>query len=220
MKGCSNTRTAKLFTLMTISLLSASVQAHSPEQHAHAHAEPTQAADTTVHFVEVPLLDQHGHTVNLKQDLVADKLVVMSFVYTSCTTVCPVVSGLMKQVQSLLGERVGAEVQLVSISVDPLRDTPSRLQQYSQGFNAGDGWIWLTGTTQSINQTLKGLGAWAADYEAHPPLIMVGDGRSNNWSRFYGFTAPEVLVAKVDELSSARHSLAKQDPAMHTGAHL
>ncbi|MGO5000032.1 SCO family protein [Oceanisphaera sp. W20_SRM_FM3] len=218
MKGC-NTRAAKLFTLLSLTLLSASVQAHSPEQHAHAHAKPTEAADATVHFAAVPLLDQHGQTVNLKEDLVADKLVVMSFVYTSCTTVCPVVSGLMKQVQDQLGERIGSEVQLVSISVDPLRDTPTRLQQYAQGFNAGDGWSWLTGTTQSINQTLKGLGAWAADYDAHPPLIMVGDGRSDNWSRFYGFTAPEVLVAKVNELSHARHSLAQHNPAIHAGAH-
>lgn len=216
MKGC-NINTGKLLALFGMSLLATSVQAHTPEQHMHEQAEPTRAADATVHFAEVSLLDQTGHSVNLKDDLVADKLVVMSFIYTSCTTVCPVVSGLMKQVHSQLGDRVGEEVQLVSISVDPLRDTPSRLLQYSQNFNAGTGWSWLTGTPRSVDQTLKGLGAWAADYEAHPPLIMVGDGRSDRWARFYGFTSPETLVAKVNELSRARQSLAHNHSAMHEG---
>lgn len=216
MKGC-NKHTGKLLAWFGLSLLAASVQAHTSEHAMHEQAEPTRAADAAVYFADVPLLDQRGHSINLKEDLVADKLVVMSFVYTSCTTVCPVVSGLMKQVQRQLGDRVGSEVQLVSISVDPLRDTPDRLQQYAQKFNAGKDWHWLTGSPQSIDQTLKGLGAWSADYDAHPPLIMVGDGRSDRWARFYGFTAPETLVAKVDELSSARRALARQDSAMHEG---
>ena len=59
----------------------------------------------------------------------------MSFIYTSCTTVCPLVSSIMGKLQQQLGERVGTEVQLVSISIDPQTDTPERLLDYSATFN-------------------------------------------------------------------------------------
>lgn len=185
-------------------LLAASAAAHSTGEHA-AHGQPQKHSETSqVAFVDRPLLDQDGRTVNLRSDLVADRIVVMGFVYTSCTTVCPLVSSIMGKLQKQLGEQVGREVSLVSISVDPQRDTPQRLQDYSRRYQAGPGWRWLTGEPLAVDDTLKALGAWSADYESHPPLIMVGDGRSDRWTRFYGFTDPSVLLAKVAELQAAR----------------
>ncbi|WP_448177771.1 SCO family protein, partial [Stenotrophomonas maltophilia] len=100
-------------------------------------------------FANVPLLDQDGKSVRLEPDLVQGKIVVMSFIYTSCTTVCPVVSSILGKVQKQLGARVGDEVQLVSISIDPQRDDPKRLQEYARSFQQGPGWSWLTGSPQS-----------------------------------------------------------------------
>ena len=139
-----------------------------------------------------------------RQDLVGDHLVVMGFIYTSCTTVCPVVSSIMAKVQKQLGGRVGEEVQLVSISVDPQRDDPKRLQTYAKTFQAGPGWSWLTGTPYAVNETLKGLGSFSANLGEHPPLILVGDGRTGKWTRFYGFTDPALLVSEIDRLSAKR----------------
>lgn len=76
-------------------------------------------------FADVPLLDQDGRELRLKDDLVGDRIVVMGFVYTSCTTVCPVISAILQKLQKQLGERAGGDVQLISLSIDPLRDTPS-----------------------------------------------------------------------------------------------
>ena len=146
-----------LLTLCLLSLGLQQVQAHSADEHA-GHKAP--ASNTQEHaqvkFANVPLLDQNGKTVRLEQDLVQGKIVVMSFIYTSCTTVCPVVSSIMGKVQKQLGARVGEEVQLVSISIDPQRDDPKRLQDYARTFQRGPGWSWLTGSPQSINETLKG----------------------------------------------------------------
>ncbi|MCO7595599.1 MULTISPECIES: SCO family protein [Pseudomonas] len=179
---------------------------HSAQEHA-GHAAQVPAAHqekASVRFADVALLDQDGLPVRLEKDLVGDRLVVMGFIYTSCTTVCPVVSSIMSKVQQQLGGRVGEEVQLVSISVDPQRDDPKRLLGYAKAFQHGPGWRWLTGSPYAISETLKGLGSFSADLAQHPPLIMVGDGRSGQWTRYYGFTDPQVLIEEVNRLSARR----------------
>ena len=201
--------------LCTLALV-APLPSLAADEHAghHAHVQPPEAA--RVQFADVELTDQHGRPVRLKEQVVGDKIVVMGFIYTSCTTVCPVVSAIMQKVQAQLGEMVGSEVQLVSISVDPLRDTPQRLREYASQFQAGPGWTWLTGPVPAVNDTLKGLGTWSADFTTHPPVIMVGDGRSAQWARFYGFTDPAVLVGRVYALGAARqHTQSGHDGPGH-----
>lgn len=195
---------------------------------AHAHDDHSQhldhaglsghVDDREVSFVDLPLTDQHGETIQLEHDLVRDNIVVMSFIYTSCTTVCPLVSSIMSKVQQQLGERVGNDVQLISISVDPQTDSPERLLEYSQFFQGGPGWSWLTGSPEAVTDTLKALGSWSADYANHPPLILIGSGDSRHWSRYYGFTDPEVLLARVDELSRTRDKVLTQADHL-AGAH-
>lgn len=200
--------------LLTFCLLAAGIGqalAHSADEHAghDMPAKSTSAESAEVKFADVALVDQSGKAVRLEKDLVTDKIVVMSFIYTSCTTVCPVVSSIMGKVQKQLGARVGSEVQLVSISIDPQRDDPKRLNDYARAFQNGPGWSWLTGTTQSVNETLKGLGSFSGDFKSHQPLILVGDGNSRNWTRYYGFTDPAVLSREVEKLSGLRNSHAK-----------
>lgn len=180
--------------------------AHAGHDH-NAPAEPQAAArqeKASVRFADVSLLDQNGMPVRLEKDLVGDHLVVMGFIYTSCTTVCPVVSSIMGKVQQQLGGRVGEEIRLVSISVDPQRDDSRRLQNYAKAFQHGPGWSWLTGSPYAITETLKGLGSFSADLTQHPPLILVGDGRSGHWTRYYGFTDPAVLIGEINRLSARR----------------
>ena len=126
--------------------------------HAGHAAAPTPPEGTRVRFADVLLTDQHERQVRLGDEVVDDRIVVMGFVYTSCTTVCPVVSAIMQKVQMQLGERAGREVQLVSISVDPLRDTPARLREYASLYKAGPGWTWLTGPCRRSTTPSRG---WA-----------------------------------------------------------
>lgn len=200
--------------LLTFCLLAVGIGqalAHSADEHAghDMQAKSATPESTQVKFADVALVDQNGKTVRLEKDLVSNKIVVMSFIYTSCTTVCPVVSSIMGKVQKQLGARVGTEVQLVSISIDPQRDDAKRLNDYARSFQNGPGWSWLTGTTQSVNETLKGLGTFSGDFKNHAPLILVGDGNSRHWTRFYGFTDPTVLSREVEKLSGQRNAHAK-----------
>ena len=101
--------------MLTLCLLAAGISqamAHSADEHA-GHDMPAKSATSEsaqVKFADVALVDQTGKAVRLEQDLVSNKIVVMSFIYTSCTTVCPVVSSIMGKVQKQLGARVGTEV--------------------------------------------------------------------------------------------------------------
>ncbi|CAM4085197.1 SCO1-like protein [Pseudomonas reidholzensis] len=196
---------SKLFALSLL-LASNLTWAHAGHDHSgHAPQPPAAHQEkASVRFADVALQNQDGMPVRLEQDLVGEHLVVMGFIYTSCTTVCPVVSSIMGKVQAQLGGRVGEEIQLVSISVDPQRDDAKRLADYAKAFQHGPGWSWLTGSPYAISETLKGLGSFSADLTQHPPLIIVGDGRSGHWTRYYGFTDPAVLVAELNRLSARR----------------
>jgi protein SCO1/2 len=194
-----------LLALLVSCGFGSSALAHSADEHAgHQEDAVVTQENVVVRFADVQLTNQNGQPVNLKRDLVSDRIVVMGFIYTSCTTICPLVSSIMGKVQEQLGAKVGSEVQIVSISVDPLRDSPQRLLTYSNKFQHGPGWAWLTGSPQAITDTLKGLGNWTADPKNHPPLIMVGDGRSSHWTRYYGFTDPDLLVERVEQLRGDR----------------
>ena len=200
--------------LLTFCLLAFGIDqalAHSTDEHTgHDTAASTANPQTArIRFADVTLLDQNGKVVSLEKDLVSNKIVVMGFIYTSCTTVCPMVSSIMGKVQKRLGARVGTEVQLVSISIDPQRDDPQRLSDYARTFQQGPGWSWLTGSPQSVDATLKGLGAYGGDFQNHPPLILVGDGNNRLWTRYYGFTDPTELARAVEKLSGERNTHVK-----------
>jgi len=150
------------------------------------------------------LVNQHGDAVRFVSDVVGDQIVVMDFVYTTCTTVCPVLSVIFQQVQTGLGDRLGTDVKLISISVDPVRDTPVRLKNYAEGLQAHAEWAWLTGDKTVVDEVLRGLGAYSPNFEDHPSIVLVGDPQRGTWKRFFGFPGPDKILAAVDEMTAAR----------------
>jgi len=167
-------------------------------------AEVTQATD--LDFKDLTLVDQDGRQVRLVSDVIGDRIVVMDFVYTTCTTVCPVLTALLSQVQERLGDRLGTQVLLVSMTVDPTRDTPERLKAYAEDRGAGPGWVWLTGVKPTVESVLDGLGAYSPDFENHAAMVLVGDGSSGQWSRLFGFPSTDRIMEQVDTLVAARHA--------------
>jgi protein SCO1/2 len=197
--------------LLTLTQVSVFVSKASAEEDPHAkhRAMMNQRAKTVASPVSVKINDallvtQDGKSVHFADDVIADRIVVMDFVYTTCTTVCPVLSTILGQVQNSLGERLGADVHMVSVSVDPGRDTPERLKAYSQSHRARPGWVWLTGEKTSIDNVLRGLGAYTPNFEDHPSMVLVGDARAGTWIRFFGFPGPDKILAAVEELEMAR----------------
>ena len=100
-------------------------------------------------FPDLILVNQDGESLRLHSDLLEGKVLVVNSFFTSCPTVCPKVTRRLKSVQNWLGSRLGRDVFMVSISVDPETDTPERLKAYAERFRAREGWQFVTGTTQS-----------------------------------------------------------------------
>ena len=176
-------------------------RAHDPAHH-HA-AEAPAPASVKVVLSDAPLLDQGGRRVRLAQDVIGERIAVVNFIYTSCTTVCPVSSATFAQLQKRLGAALGREVVLVSITVDPLRDTPQRLREYGARYRAAEGWTWLTGAKPDVDGALKGFGAYTPNFEDHPATVLVGDARGGPWTRFFGFPSVDELMARIDTMQLA-----------------
>ncbi len=172
--------------------------------HKEAAAKPVTPQAARVTLTDTPLLDQEGRTLRLKTDAIGDRIVVVDFIYTTCTTVCPVVSAVMAQVQGKLGARAGRDVGLLTVTVDPVRDTPARLKEYGGRHGSGPGWTWLTGPKPQVDEVLKVFGAYTPNFVDHPPLVLVGDAKSGKWMRFFGFPSPDQVVSAVAELTAAR----------------
>lgn len=171
---------------------------------AHAKEATRKPGSARVNVPDKALVDQDGKARNLKREVVGGKIVVMDFVFTTCTTVCPVVSATFADLQKRLGDSLGKEVALVSITLDPARDTPAVLKAYGAKHGARGGWLWLTGAPPEVTGVLKDFGAYVADPSQHPSMILVGDGRTGQWTRFFGFPSADQLMAKVEELRLAR----------------
>lgn len=181
-------------------MMGAVVLAHDAHRH-HGAAAPSAAK---VVLRDAPLLDASGKRVRLREDVIGRRTALVNFVYTTCTTVCPVSSATFQQLQQRLGDRLGKEVVLVSITVDPLRDTPQRLREHGARFEARDGWVWLTGAKPDVDAVLRGFGAYAARFEDHPAMVLVGDARGGAWTRFFGFPSVDELMARIDTMHLAR----------------
>jgi protein SCO1/2 len=177
---------------------------------AHHHAAPAdakpKAARVTLH--DIQLVDVDGQTIRFKSEAVGNRIVVVGFIYTSCTTICPVTSAVFADVQQrlikTLGERFGHEVKLITLTVDPATDTSDRLKAYAANFGSPVGWLWLTGEKPQVDRVLTGLGAYAADFTRHSGAVLVGDARRGDWTRFYGIPNPSDIVGRVDQLLAAR----------------
>ena len=208
-------RVAVIVPVVAIMLSGSNAFAEQQDRGAQAdpHAKHRQmaghgsAAAGDMMTLEIPIAEmvtQNSEPVDLRSDVVSDRIVVLDFIYTTCTTVCPVLTAIMSQVNGQLAERIGKDVILVSMTVDPKRDTPARLKKYSSNFRTDDGWLWLTGDKLVVDGVLRKLGAYTANFEDHPAMVLVGDGRTGRWSRFVGFPGADAIVDKVEQLTLAR----------------
>src|SRR5258707_6762602 len=113
-------------------------------------------------FPNVVLTTHEGEQVRFYDDLVKDKFVTINMVYTSCKATCPLTTANLVRVQKMLGDRVGRDLSMYSITLDPEHDTPEVLNSYVKTFGVGSGWKFLTGKPEDIELLRRRLRlAWA-----------------------------------------------------------
>jgi cytochrome oxidase Cu insertion factor (SCO1/SenC/PrrC family) len=167
---------------------------------APANNEVTQWEPTNLRLPNVAVRDQEGQNHVFHRDLVKGRKVLVNFVFTSCTSICSPMTATFRAVQQELTRRKIDDVHLISVSVDPLTDTPQVLRQYAKRFDAGPGWTFVTGSRKSIDDILKVFAVSAANFNDHSPMVYIGDDASGRWSRTFGAAAPESIVAKMTEV--------------------
>jgi protein SCO1/2 len=151
---------------------------------------------------DVTLIDQDGRKVRFASDLMAGRVVAVSFIFTSCTTICPPIGATFGKLRRLLGSRAGTSVQLISVSVDPLNDTPSRLKAWAGNFGAGPGWTLLTGPKAEVDRLLRALQAYTPNFGDHSPLILLGNAATGTWERTSGLAPAAEIAAQLVRLGA------------------
>jgi cytochrome oxidase Cu insertion factor (SCO1/SenC/PrrC family) len=168
---------------------------------------PTAVVDGTLSSPEIPdvnVYDQDGKRLKFYTDLVKGRVVAINFIFTTCTTVCPPMTATFRRVQQDLTKGAGRDVRLISISVDPLVDTPERLRDFASKFKAEPGWTFVTGEKMEIDSLLRALGAAVANKNDHTPIVLVGNDAAGYWTRAYGLSAPSALVKVITEVAGHR----------------
>jgi len=154
------------------------------------------------YYTNAPLVNQDGKTLRFYDDVIKGKVVSINFMFTSCEDSCPLETAKLIKVKNLLGEHVGKNVYMYSISVDPERDTPAVLKDYKKKFKIGDNWQFLTGKKKDIDLIRKRLGMYSAapgeeeeDLSAHAITFMLGNEKTGQWLKRTPFDLPETLVS-------------------------
>lgn len=202
-------RVALAFLLMLV-YASASSDEHAahqqdqavPDKHA-AHRAAMQktrysASTESYSIPDVELIDQSGAPVSLRTLLQADQPIALNFIFTTCTTICPVMTATFAAMRRELGD-AGEQLRLVSISIDPEYDRPDKLKAYSEQFGAGTGWEFLTGDSIDIVQVLRSFDSYAGSKMNHKPVTLLKRPGSSTWTRIDGLASSKELANEVRE---------------------
>lgn len=146
------------------------------------------------------LTDRTGMPTSITRLTDTDQPQVVNFIFTSCTTICPIMSSTFVQAQKQLGSDA-KDIQWISVSIDPEYDTPQRLSAYAERFDAGENWHFLTGDVGDIIALQKAFAVYRGDKMNHAPTTFLRMGRNQPWLRLDGLTSGSELVHEYHQLA-------------------
>ncbi len=165
----------------------------------------TPAAGAAHYLPDTLLIDQNGKSHRFYSDLVKGRIVVINTFFSDCSAVCPITLGRLANVQTQLGERVGRDVFLLSITVDPVNDTPQKLGEYARRFGDKPGWQFLTGKKSDVDLVLKKIGQYVNSRDAHSNLMIIGNEPTGLWKKANGLASNEELTRIISSVINDGH---------------
>ena len=176
--------------------MSGAARAHTGH---HPSATPATLARSVERYVvpDEKLVDASGHAVRARAVLEGDAPTVVNFIFTSCSAICPAMSGTFAQLQRKLGRE---PVRLVSISIDPEQDTPQRLADYARRFDAGPNWDFYTGSAEASLALQQAFQVYRGDKMGHDPVTFMRAGPRDAWVRLDGFASADALANEYHRL--------------------
>jgi protein SCO1/2 len=156
-------------------------------------------------FLNVALTTHEGREVRFYDDLLKGKTVLLNFLYTICTAeaICPLGTANLVTLQEILGPRVGKDIFLYSITLDPKNDTPGVLKSYAKAFGAKPGWEFLTGEKEEIERLRRNLGyvnldpVKDKDPSQHSGMLRYGIEPLERWAACPILSRPEVIARQI-----------------------
>lgn len=160
----------------------------------------TSAANKS-YFTDLELIDQDGKVHRFYSDLLKDKKVVITFGFVSCKSSCPMVTQNLIKVRQRLAAESKEDVRFLTITVDPVQDTPAVLKSYAERFKTGPNWFLLTGKPENIQEISKRMGSHAPTPEQHKNMLFIGDLRTGHWVKTPSMESPEQIAAAILKLN-------------------
>lgn len=152
------------------------------------------------YFTDTVLVDQDGVERRFYSDLMEGKVVIINVMFTTCTDSCPRMAGNFASIARWLGPRLGKDVRMISISIDPETDTPALLKAYAERFAAPPGWYFLGGRKQDVDSVLKKLGLYVEAKQDHLNLFLIGNVPTGLWKKAFGMADSKDLIGVVDSV--------------------
>jgi protein SCO1/2 len=159
---------------------------------APARSVPDAAAH---YFAGLALVDQHGNKVDLYQDLMRGKVVIINSFFATCHGSCPVMISTFKKIEDAFKD--DDHISLISITVDPANDTPAKLDEYAKNVNARKQWHFLTGSPQQVQTALAKFGLAVDVRDNHSNIVMVGNLNTGLWKKVLGVAESGKVIEAV-----------------------
>jgi protein SCO1/2 len=196
-------------SLLAILVLAVAPYARAADPHDHHHhhhqAEPAKAlsqSEAAYTLPGLPVTRMDGSRAELAKELDKGGPVILNFIYTTCTAICPMTSQVFSSLQDKL-PKGGEAVRLVSISIDPEQDTPARLSAYARQYSAGPQWQFYTGTAKNSIAIQKAFEVYRGDKMNHIPVTFLRLAPGKPWLRIEGMASPDELLAAYMRLKAA-----------------
>ena len=163
-------------------------------------APPAEQTPAQKWFSDVELVDQDGRKVRFYSDLLKGKTVVVNAFFATCKGVCAPMSQNLQRVQEAFRERVGKDLHIISITVDPEVDTPAALKAYAKQYGAVPGRYFVTGKKENVDWALYKLGQYVEQKEAHTNIFIVGNETTGLWKKLRGIANIAEIVKGVESV--------------------
>jgi protein SCO1/2 len=183
----------KSFSALALAAMTLALLAASPSVSAEENTNRYGAN----YFPNLPVIDQDGRTLNFYDDVIKGKRLVVSFIYTNCPDICPLTTARLTQVEDQLRDQMGKDLFFISMTVDPERDTPAKLKEFSKAFGTGPGWLFLTGKPEDIRFINARLGDKSRSLSDHRNEVVLGNDNTGQWARDTVFGDLDRLVIDI-----------------------
>ncbi|WP_460415287.1 SCO family protein [Pseudomonas sp. microsymbiont 2] len=158
--------------------------------------------DAQTWFTDTVLKDQDGRELRFYSDVLKDRVVMLNVIFTHCNDACPLITRKLREVREAMGPELAAQVTFVSVSSDPLNDTPEVLKAFArkQGVD-GPNWLFLTGDKASVDLVLGRLGQFLPSPEQHSTQLIAGDVAGKRWSKIRPDAPPAAIAQRMQLLT-------------------